>query len=198
MCNALTRRKLLLISVCSVSFYYQPAFAEEIVLFEDMMTEKRKIPRLPNHLDKLVREHSSEEYFACDLITTKGEKVERVYLYSADSYLKEWGVWPEKNMEIPLSDVLEIVASKNSLPIEIVQKIIAKGETGMGYSSFTLIDQTGLEYPVLSGNLVNYIALPSSVSPNSIVDLRFDSPSTYIGSNIKLFRNAPHKFCLYA
>jgi hypothetical protein len=57
-------------------------------------------------------------------------------------------------------------------PPEIANRIYAEGESGMGYCIFELVLEGGRTLSCQTGNAVDFVDIPDSISPLDIVDVR--------------------------
>ena len=131
-----------------------------------------------------------------------GEWRDRVYVIEALSYAYKWGLDAGGREYLPLGNIAAIEESPTRLPPPVANKLYAAGESGMGYCVFTLATGNGQRIPCLAGNAIDWIQLPSDVSPREIKEaypherLRdwFDNPEetqrTFAG-------NEPYSWCLY-
>src|SRR5215218_6564247 len=90
-----------------------------------------------------------------------------VYVVDAERYIPAWGIWPEDDPakdSVPVSDVQGIEESPYRLPAELANKLYDAGESGMGYAAFTLVLRDGRRLPYVTGNAVNFPALPAGVT----------------------------------
>ena len=61
--------------------------------------------------------------------------------------------------------------SPHRLPPAIADRLYVEGESGMGYTIFTLIMRDGSRLPRVTGNWVDFPALPNGVTTADVVDV---------------------------
>jgi hypothetical protein len=138
-----------------------------------------RVPRITAHLAgalaRVVPSCDQElEYRPCRVKLRSGEWRDRVYVQEATSYLSHWGIWPWEDRDkdyLPLDDVVEIDDSPTRIPAHVATSIYAAGESGMGYCIFTLVTADGRRIACMTGNAVDWVDLPSGVSPRDVVDV---------------------------
>lgn len=97
-----------------------------------------------------------------------------MYVVEAEPYIRKWGIWPEHDMhkrQVSIADVTQIDESPRRLPAQLATKMYEAGETGMGYSTFTLVLCDGRQVPASAGNAVDFVELPQGVTGDMVVDL---------------------------
>jgi hypothetical protein len=81
----------------------------------------------------------------------------------AQAYIQTWGVWPEDDaakQHIRIEDVAAIAESPFRLPVRFANELYRAGESGMGYSAFTLVFADGAQSHFVSGGALDFICLP--------------------------------------
>jgi hypothetical protein len=114
------------------------------------------------------------EYRPCRLRLTDGQTLDRVYVADATTYLGLWGIWPEfdsHKRSIPIDDVRSIEESPSRIPARLANKMYQAGESAMGGCIFTLVLEDGRRVACMTGNAVDFLELPSDVTPAMMVDL---------------------------
>jgi hypothetical protein len=141
--------------------------------------EPRKYPPLP---DAIVRGLSSVApvrfgellQYPCQVTLHDGSIHDHVYLCDASEWIKIWGVWPDQDRgkrEITIDQVVAVAGSPSRLPPDIANTIYQAGESGMGYSIFTLVFRDGSRQAYGSGNAVDFIEYPTGLKATDIVDV---------------------------
>ena len=160
--------------------------------------EMRSYPELPSELRAQLSSVpvSSGFYRPCDVTLRNGGIVERVYLAPADRYIVEWGVWPEEDRgknAIDISDVKSIRHSKSRLRPKFANELYRAGESGMGYTVFTVVFKDGSTLATHTGNAVDFINYPEGQGPHTVKKViphrGRDDPSLSAGPN--------YHWCLY-
>lgn len=142
-------------------------------------SSNRKYNKLSNQLrDELTSIEPSRNkairYYPCLVITKDGIEKDKVYLVSAQQYIKFWGIWPEEDSNkkyVEILDVLHIKQSPSTLPVYITNKIYDAGESGMGYHIFTLVFSNGLKQVYQVGGVVNFVPMPEGEKIENIIDV---------------------------
>jgi hypothetical protein len=86
-------------------------------------------------------------------------------MIDAQAYINAWGVWPEDDSgktSIQIEDVASVSESPLRLPVAFANELYRAGESGMGYSIFTVVFSDGTEIPVVSGGAIDFIPLPDN------------------------------------
>ena len=114
------------------------------------------------------------EYRPCRVRLTDGQTLDRIYIADATKYLGHWGIWPEFDSykrSVPIDDVLSIEESPSRIPARLANKMYEAGESAMGGCIFTLVLADGRRVACTTGNAVDFLELPSDVTPAMMVDL---------------------------
>lgn len=130
-------------------------------------------------------------------ITLDDETVrDRVYVVDARPWFKWWGVWPEDDegkSSLPLQRVSLIVDSPSRLPPRYAEKLYAAGESGMGYTIFTVNFNDGSDLALQTGNAIDFIEYPSGQSGETVVDVL-----PHVGRYVPGLTKGPdYTWCLY-
>lgn len=111
----------------------------------------------------------------CKVTLNSGENIDNVFIAEAKNYIKYWGAWPEddpgKN-SIAITDVAEIMATPNRLPLHIVEEIYTWGETRMGGVDFILEFSDGANQAYRCGNIFDFLQLPTGKTMLDVVSVR--------------------------
>ncbi len=111
------------------------------------------------------------EYRPCLVTLNDGRKVDCVYVVHEQQYIRHWGVWPEDDsgkQSLLIEYVSGIEESPSRLPPKIANKIYNAGESGMGYCVFTLVFTDGSTQAYVTGNAVDFVALPNGKAARDI------------------------------
>jgi hypothetical protein len=129
-----------------------------------------------------------------------GEVRDFVYMVDADAYIRAWGVWPEEDdakRAVSVDDLVAVEESSHQLPVDLANKLHEWGESGMGYTLFTVVLRDGRRLPRVTGNAVDFHALPDGVTTGDVDVLREGrdvfkdrAPRPEEGA-------APYAWCLY-
>ncbi|MDC7682049.1 hypothetical protein PQU92_02110 [Asticcacaulis sp. BYS171W] len=163
----------------------------------------RSYPKIPQSvIDQLSAIHPSGGdnepiYYPCSLTLKSGERLDCVYLCEAQSWYYHWGVWPENDSGKHSVDVLDIETLEPSafaMPAHFANQLYAAGESGMGYTIFTVVFSGGTSAAYGTGNAVDFIAYPPGKNAADIVQV-----IPHIGRERKDILSCPeYSWCLYS
>ena len=94
------------------------------------------------------------------------------YIVAEKPYVKYWGVYPENDRGkrwIRMEDIAEITESPTRLPAQFANEIYRNGESGMGYTIFTVVFADGVRQACATGNAVDFIHYPIGKGPKDVV-----------------------------
>lgn len=134
-------------------------------------------------------------YFPCSVRLHTGQIVDRVYVVEAQSYISVWGVWPDQDAqkhEVKLEDVVEILESPTRLPVNFANALYRAGESGMGYTVFTMRFRGGGEQAVVTGNAIDFISLPAGQTPADIIEV-----VPHLGRDRAVASAQPYYWCIH-
>ena len=153
-------------------------------------------PHLKAKLDEIVPSQSGTlSYFPCRVTLKDGTIIDRVYIVEAQPYITVWGVWPDQDAhkyEVRLEEISEVQESPSRLPARFANKLYRAGESGMGYTVFTVRFRDGAEMAYVSGGAVDFISFPAGQSQADIVDV-----SPHIGRDRAVHSDIPYFWCLH-
>lgn len=158
----------------------------------------RPHPCLGAHLeDQLSKVQSADGLtHPCSVIMRDGKVIDRVYFAEAETWFVQWGVWPEDDpgkTSIDPGEVAELRESPSRLPVQFASKLYEAGESGMGYTIFTLIFRDGSRAAFVAGNAIDFIDYPVGQSPATVVDA-----IPHVGRGDPTMRTSPsYAWCLY-
>jgi hypothetical protein len=99
-------------------------------------------------------------YHPCRVVLKSGEGFDTVYIVPEKPYLKHWGVYPEDDKGkrwIRIEDVAEVEDSPTRLPARFADELYRNGESGMGYTIFTVVFADGQRQACVTGNAVDFV-----------------------------------------
>jgi hypothetical protein len=111
-------------------------------------------------------------YYPVRAVLRTGEILEAVYIVPEKPYRKYWGVYPEDDRGkrwIRIEDAKDVEDSPTRLPARFADEIYRRGESGMGYTIFTVVFADGQKQACVTGNAVDFIRYPPGKSPNDVV-----------------------------
>ena len=156
-------------------------------------------PSLASRLKKQLSSVASADGISspCSIVTHSGRMVDRVYVAAANPWFAQWGVWPEDDPGKQSIDIRDVAAIKDSplrLPVQFARKLYEAGESGMGYTVFTVAFSDGSHQAYVTGNAVDFVEYPVGQSPSTVVDVL-----PHIGRADPNQRNGPDYFwCLFS
>ena len=113
-------------------------------------------------------------YYPCQVTLTDGRKFDRVYIVEKEPYIKHWGVYPEDDRgksSVLIEGVADFEESPSRLPPVHANKLYKAGESGMGYTIFTVVFNDGSQQPFLTGNAVDFISFPEDKNQTDMQDV---------------------------
>ena len=160
-------------------------------------------PGLADELAAVEPSHDGRlEYRPCRVTLRDGRVLDRVYVVEADEYFRLWGVWPENDRakrSLALDDVAHIESSPVRLPACCADKVYVAGESGMGYMVFVVVLNDGRHLPFLTGNAVDFPALPEGVGTSDVADvLPHEGRERLTDATRADQRGAAYYWCLYS
>lgn len=154
-------------------------------------------PELAGQLDRVPKSSDGYcDYAPCRLTLRSGEALDRVYVVEAECFRKMWG---HTQATVLAADVTRIEESPVRLPARWANKLYAAGESGMGYTLFTVDLRDGSTIPFVVGNAVDFPNWPPGVTPEDVVAVhphagreifRHRAPGPYE-------RSADYQWCAY-
>lgn len=135
-------------------------------------------------------------YYPCIATLRDGAVLDCVYLAEARPWFRAWGVWPQEDAAKRFIDLNEVVALSDSpsrLPPRFANELYRSGESGMGYTIFTVRFRDGSSMAVSTGNAVDFVDFPPGQSPQTITAV-----FPHVGRDDPGLRPAPHyRWCLF-
>jgi hypothetical protein len=135
-------------------------------------------------------------YYPCRVTLREGSVVDTVYIEPERPYLRTWGVYPEDDRGkrfVSIDDVVNVEDSPLRLPAQFANEIYRNGESGMGYTIFTVVFSDGTNQACATGNAVDFIRYPEGKCPSDVIAVR-----PHEGRNAEPV-SAPHWYwCLYS
>jgi|HubBroStandDraft_3_1064219.scaffolds.fasta_scaffold135644_2 hypothetical protein len=111
-------------------------------------------------------------YYPCRAVLKSGEAFDTVYIVPEKPYVKHWGVYPENDRGkrwIRMEDIAEVQESPTRLPAQFANEIYRNGESGMGYTIFTVVFADGVRQACATGNAVDFIQYPIGEGPKDVI-----------------------------
>ena len=136
-------------------------------------------------------------YRPCQVVLNDGGTVDRVYVQEAWTWKAVWGAWPRAHRDesIEIDDVASVSESPSRLAPRLADRILQAGETGMGYTKFTLVLRDGRKVNTRTGNAVDFPGLPVGVAASDVVDV---VPHQHVGDSETTMSDPPYRWCLYS
>jgi hypothetical protein len=163
--------------------------------------EKPSFPKLPDKLREDLRAISPSRdgdlfYLPCAARMKDGTVLACVYVVPERRYIKHWGVYPQQDRGksyISLSDVDAFTESPKRLPAQFANKIYDSGESGMGYTIFTVVFSDGSRQACGTGNAVDFIRYPEGKGPKDVIDVL-----PHEGRGADLVSGPEYYWCLFS
>ena len=139
-------------------------------------------PTFPKLADKLREDLSTITpsvdrdltYWPCTARMRDGTVLAWVYVVPEVRYLKHWGVYPQQDpgkSYISLADVDALAESPRRLPARFANKLYKSGESGMGYTIFTVVFADGSRQAYGTGNAVDFVRYPEGKGQLDVIDV---------------------------
>jgi hypothetical protein len=135
-------------------------------------------------------------YFPCRVTLRDGRIFDTVYIEPEMPYLRWWGVYPEDDRGkrfVKIDDVVKVEDSPTRLPARFANQIYDHGESGMGYTIFTIVFSDGERQACTTGNAVDFIRYPIGKGPNDV-----SSVLPHEGRNAQQIGVPDWYWCLYS
>ena len=135
-------------------------------------------------------------YHPCAVVLIDGTVKDRVYVVGAAPWFQIWGVWPEDDrgkLSLDVGGVLSINDSPSRLPARFADELYRAGESGMGYTIFTVRFHDGSSIAIQTGNAIDFIDYPHGQDPQTVVGVL-----PHVGRDDPHLRSTPdYSWCLY-
>lgn len=149
---------------------------------------RAQLEAIPVSVDQLM------PYRPCDVVLKDRRRIDCVYVVPEEPYILMWGVWPEANASVAVDDLATVVESRHRLPAPFARKLYAAGESGMGYTIFTVVFDDGSRIAVQTGNAIDFVNYPVGKGPANVTDVL-----PHVGRGDPQVSSAPaYRWCLYA
>lgn len=150
------------------------AHRHERTLGSGMIGWEDRYMHLPQHVAEQLSgvPRSSDgycEFAPCRVAFRPGEVLDRVYLVERAAFRRMWG---ETEATVMVADVEEVEDSPLRLPAPLANVLYEAGESGMGYTPFTVGFRDGSALPFVVGNAVDFPNWPPGVEPGDVVDVQ--------------------------
>jgi hypothetical protein len=137
------------------------------------------IPKLPDKLrDDLSAILPSQcgdlAYWPCAARMKDGTVLVCVYVVLEGPYIRRWGVYPQQDRRksyISVVDVDALAESPSRLPARLANKLYEAGESGMGYTIFTVVFADGSRQAYGTGNAIDFVAYPEGKGQGDVLDV---------------------------
>ena len=149
-----------------------------VFVWEENPARRRTFPSLPDRLRAQLEAVEPSGggyepvYAPCEVVLRDGSVRDRVYLCEAQPWFDHWGVWPDDDpgkSSVAINDVMEVRDSPSRLPARFANELYQAGESGMGYTIFTVHFDDGASAAYLTGNAVDFITYPGGQGTSNVV-----------------------------
>ena len=128
---------------------------------------------LPRHIHDALQAieptHDSDlTYFPCSATLTSGDVLDTVDFMPKRPTMKLWeGYWQTDDAKrlIQVEDVAEVRDSPTRIPARFANELYQQGESGMGYTIFTVVFSDGARQACVTGTGVDFIQYPPGKGP---------------------------------
>jgi hypothetical protein len=156
---------------------------------------------LPDHIRRqlqMIEPSGGAElwYFPCRVTLGNGTILDTVYIEPEKPYLHFWGVYPEDDKgkrSIRIEDVLRVEDSPTRLPARFANEIYKRGESGMGYTIFTVVFSDGKRQACVTGGAVDFIRFPDGKGPKDVIAVE-----PHVGRSVDMVTGPDWYWCLYS
>ena len=136
--------------------------------------------QLPNHVRMVLANIEPSQdgglaYYPCRVTLRGGAVLDTVYIEPEMAYLRMWGVYPEDDSGkrfISIDDVEQVEDSPVRLPARFANELYRSGESGMGYTIFTVVFSDGSRQACVTGNAVDFVSYPVGKGPRDVTAVR--------------------------
>ena len=158
-------------------------------------------PKLPDKLrkdlDTIPPSHDGDlNYWPCAAHLKNGTVLTCVYVVAESSYIKVWGVYPEQDRHKNHVSILSVDALAESpwrLPAKFANRLYENGESGMGYTIFTVVFSDGSRQAYGTGNAVDFVRYPEGKGAADVLDV-----VPHEGRNAEPVRSPEYYWCLFS
>lgn len=135
-------------------------------------------------------------YYPCSVSMKGGREFPHVYFAEAKSWLASWAPLPNIELgshHLDVRDVAKLRECPDRLPSAFADRLYEAGESGMGYTIFTLCFADGSRAVYSSGNVVDFVIYPEGKSAADVIDV-----IPHEGREDSNMRLAPeHHWCIF-
>ena len=135
------------------------------------------------------------EYRPCAVTLDDGREFPCVYVVDQKPYIRAWGVYPDADpakRSVPMTSVRRIKDSPNRLPAPLADELYRAGESGMGYTIFTVEFRDGSRQAYVTGNAVDFVDPPAGVRASDAIRVL-----PHEGREEAKQRSVDYYWCLY-
>lgn len=159
------------------------------------------IPKLPDKLREDLNGITPSRdgdltYWPCAARMKDGTVLVCVYVVSEEPYIRHWGIYPQQDRgksHISVADVDALAESPRRLPARFADKLYKSGESGMGYTIFTVVFADGSRQAYGCGNAIDFIRYPEGQDGSDVVDIL-----PHEGRNAEPVRCPEYYWCLFS
>jgi hypothetical protein len=128
---------------------------------------------LPEHIQESLQgieptQDGDLNYFPCSTTLTSGEILDTVYFMPERPVMKLWEGYLQTDGAkrlIPMENVAEVRDSPSRLPARFANQLYRDGESGMGYTIFTVVFSDGARQACVTSAGVDFIHYPPGKGP---------------------------------
>lgn len=136
----------------------------------------QKLPgKLRDDLRAITPSRSGDlTYWPCAARMNDGTVLDCVYVVPEVPYIRQWGVYPQQDRSkrhISIADVEALCDSPKRLPAQFANTLYKAGESGMGYTIFTVVFADGSSQAYGAGNAIDFVRYPEGKGQSDVVDV---------------------------
>ena len=131
---------------------------------------------LPRHIQEALQgiepTHDGDlTYFPCSTTLTSGDVLDTVYFMPERPVMKMWEVYLQTDGAkrlIRMESVTKVRDSPTRLPARFANELYQRGESGMGYTIFTVVFSDGERQACVTSSGVDFIQYPPGKGPRDV------------------------------
>jgi hypothetical protein len=132
---------------------------------------------LPRHIEESLQaiqptQDGDLTYFPCSVTLAGGEVLDTVYFMPERPIMKMWEAYLQTDGAkrlIRVEDVAEVRDSPTRLPSRFANELYRHGESGMGYTIFTVVFSDGRRQACVSSAGVDFIQYPPGKGSRDVI-----------------------------
>jgi hypothetical protein len=161
----------------------------------------RRFPPIPAEIAAMLERVSPSNdrdtfYYPCSVSMKDGTEFPYVYFVEAQNWLPAWAPLPNTDLgehHLDVRDIAELRECPDRLPPAFANRLYEAGESGMGYTIFTLCFSDGSRAPYCSGDVVDFVVYPDGKAATDVIDV-----IPHLGREEPHLHLSPtHRWCIF-